>query len=234
MNGVVGEDALLSSIAMAIGEPARTRILLSLMDGHARTSTELAALAEVTPSTASAHLNRLRECRLIRVAAQGRHRYYSLRSAEVARVLENLSVLAGGTTKGFVASTPESLRKARSCYDHMAGSVAVALHDHFLKEGWLVAGLGSEDNAYDVSSAGTKTLGRLGIDLVDVRELRRRFAFGCLDWSERRPHIAGALGAALLKHAVAKKWVVREMNSRTLSLTRFGEKDIFRTLGLKF
>jgi DNA-binding transcriptional ArsR family regulator len=234
MNGIVGEDALLSSIAMAIGEPARTRILLSLLDGHARTSTELAALAEVSPSTASAHLNRLRECKLIRVAAQGRHRYYSLRGTDVARVLESLSVLAGSATKRFVPNTPEALRTARSCYDHMAGSVAVRLHDYFLAEGWLISESNGDANAYDVSHAGTKTLTRLGIDLADIRRLRRRFAYGCLDWSVRRPHIAGALGAALLQHAIATKWVVRELNSRTLSLTKFGEKDIFRTFGLKF
>lgn len=234
MNAAVSEDALLSRIAMAIGEPARTRILLSLLDGHARTSTELAALAEVTPSTASAHLNRLRETRLIRVAAQGRHRYYSLRSPDVAHVLEGLTVLAGGTMKKFVPSTPEALRKARSCYDHMAGAVAVALHDQFLREGWLISNPSGGTNAYEVSDTGTRTLGRLGIDIAEIRGLRRRFAYACLDWSERRPHVAGALGAALLKHAVARKWVVRELSSRTLYLTRLGERDILTHLGVKF
>ena len=234
MNGVVGEDALLSSIAMAIGEPARTRILLSLLDGHARTSTELAALAEVSPSTASAHLNRLRECELIRVAAQGRHRYYSLRGTDVARVLESLSVLAGSATKRFVPNTPKALRTARSCYDHMAGSVAVTLHDYFLAEGWLISEPNGDLSAYELSHVGTKMLTRLGMDLTNIRRLRRRFAYGCLDWSVRRPHIAGALGAALLRHTIAKKWVVPELNSRALSLTKFGEKDIFRTFGLKF
>jgi DNA-binding transcriptional ArsR family regulator len=234
MNAVVSEDALLSGIAMAIGEPARTRILLSLLDGHARTSTELAALAEVTASTASAHLNRLREARLIRVSAQGRHRYYSLGSPDVARVLEGLSVLAGGTEKKFVPSTPVSLRTARSCYDHMAGTAAVALHDQFLQEGWLVSHPSDGADAYNVSDAGTRTLGRLGIDVAEVRGLRRRFAYACLDWSERRPHIGGALGAALLKHAVARKWVVRELSSRALCLTKLGERDLLTHLGVKF
>ena len=234
MNTDVSEDALVAKIAMAIGEPARTRILFSLLDGHARTSTELAVLAEVTPSTTSAHLNRLRETGLIRVAAEGRHRYYSLRSPDVARVLEGLSILAGGSTKKFVPSTPESLRKARSCYDHMAGAVAVALHDQFLREGWLGSHHGGGADAYEVSPSGTRTLGRLGIDIAEVRGLRRRFAYACLDWSERRPHIGGALGAALLKHAVAKRWVVRELNNRALRLTRLGEKDILTHLGVSF
>jgi DNA-binding transcriptional ArsR family regulator len=234
MNAAVSEDVLLSEIAMAIGEPARMRILLSLLDGHARTSTELAVVAEVSPSTASAHLNRLRETRLIHVAAQGRHRYYSLRSPDVARVLEGLSVLAGATTKKFAPSTPASLRKARSCYDHMAGAVAVALHDQFLREGWLISNPADGADAYQVSCTGARTLDRLGIAIAEVQGLRRRFAYACLDWSERRPHIAGALGAALLKHAVAKKWVIRDLNSRVLSLTRLGERDILARLGVRF
>ena len=220
-------------MALAIGERARMRMLLSLLDGHARTSTELAALAKVTPSTASGHLNRLRASGLIAVAASGRHRYYSLRSAEVARVLEGLGVLAGGLTKTYVPSTPEPLRRARSCYDHMAGSIAVALHDHFMEQGWLVHDAGGEADAYDLSDSGIRALSPLGIDVTAMRGLRRRFAYGCLDWSERRPHIAGALGAALLKHACAKKWVARDLNSRSLAVTRLGEKDILRVLGLK-
>ncbi len=229
----VREDVLLSWIAMAIGEPARMRILLSLLDGHARTSTELAALAEVTPSTTSAHLNRLRGAGLIRVAAQGRHRYYSLRSPEGANVLEGLSILAGGTTKNFESSTPAELRKARSCYDHMAGAVAVALHDQFFREGWLISHPSGGTNNYEVSDSGTRTLSQLGFDLAEVRGLRRKFAYGCLDWSERRPHIAGALGAAFLKHAVAKKWLVRELDSRALCLTWLGERELFTRLGVR-
>jgi DNA-binding transcriptional ArsR family regulator len=234
MNAPLTEDILLSEFASAIGEPSRTRILLSLMDGHARTSTELAALAEVTPSTASAHLNRLRETKLIRVAAQGRHRYYSLHGPEVARVLESLGVLAGRSARKFVPSTPEHLRKARSCYDHMAGELAVALHDHFLKEGWLLTDRHRAFKGYELSGSGAKKLEELGIDIAEARNLRRRFAYACLDWSERRPHIAGALGAALLHHALKKKWVVRDLSSRALRLTRFGQSEAVARLGIVF
>jgi len=230
----IREDALLSKIAAAIGEPARTRMLLTLLDGHARTSTELAALAEVTPSTASAHLNRLRETKLIRVAAQGRHRYYSLRSPEVARLLEHLGVFAGGITKKFVPRTPAALHQARTCYDHMAGAVAVALHDQFLRERWLISDPSSGNEAYNITRSGMKTLQHLGIDVTPARALRRRLAYACLDWSERRPHIAGALGAALLQHTVTRKWVVRDLNSRALSLTKLGERQMANQLGLKF
>jgi DNA-binding transcriptional ArsR family regulator len=233
MNPPLAEDVILSGIAMAIGEPARTRILLSLLDGHARTSTELAALAEVTPSTASAHLNRLRESNLVRVAAQGRHRYYSLHGTEVACVLESLSVLAGRSARKFAPNTPEPLRKARTCYDHMAGEIAVALHDHFLKEGWLLRSNRSGPDGYELSNPGIKKLEGLGIDLADARRARRRFAYACLDWSERRPHVAGAVGAVLLHHALAKKWVVRDLSSRALRLTRFGQNEALMRLGIK-
>ena len=232
MKATNGEDVLLSNLAQAIGEPARTRMLLSLLDGHARTSTELATLADVAPSTASAHLNRLKDAKLIRVVIQGRHRYYSLYGPEVAAVIERLGVLSGRTTKIFVPKTPEELRKARSCYDHMAGAVAVALHDQFLRERWLVSDAGSGSDAYQLSDAGTQRLEWMGIDLEEVRSLRRRFAYPCLDWSERRPHIAGALGAALLRHAAKKGWVVRELDSRALRLTRTGQKNILEHFGI--
>src|SRR3974390_1686206 len=119
-------DALVCRGAAAIGEPARTRMLLSLMDGHARTSTELAAVAEVAPSTASVHLNRLKTEKLLKVYVQGKHRYYSLASREVAAALEGLSVLAGARRVKFQPSTPNHLHAARTCYDHIAGTLGVA------------------------------------------------------------------------------------------------------------
>jgi len=233
MNAASGTEATLSRIAAAIGEPARTRMLLSLMDGRSRTSTELAMLADVTPSTASVHLGRLKDEKLVRVSAQGRHKYYSLEGRSVARVLEELSVLAGGSSKGFEPNTPESLRRARTCYDHIAGALAVAIHDHLHQEGWLFSNPQIGPNTYEMTGEGTKKLASIGIDVDEARALRRRFAYGCLDWSERRPHIAGALGAVLLKHSLEKKWVVRDLNSRALSITKFGEREIHQRLGLK-
>ncbi|MEO8360033.1 MAG: helix-turn-helix transcriptional regulator, partial [Vicinamibacteria bacterium] len=129
-------DVTVSRIASAIGEPARARMLFCLLDGHARTSTELAVVAEVSPSTASVHLNRLRAERLITVVVQGKHRYYSLEGPNVARALEALSILAGGADRPFVPNTPEGLRVARTCYDHMAGTLGVALHDRFNALKW--------------------------------------------------------------------------------------------------
>src|SRR3979409_1603022 len=125
-------DAAASSIAAAIGEPARARMLYCLVDGHARTSTELAAVADVAPSTASVHLQRLKTERLVKVFAQGKHRYYSLDGANVAAALEALSVRAGGSHEAFAPNTPNLLRAARTCYDHIAGALAVSLHDRFM------------------------------------------------------------------------------------------------------
>ncbi|HEX3071778.1 MAG TPA: helix-turn-helix domain-containing protein [Thermoanaerobaculia bacterium] len=216
-------DASLSGIAAAIAEPARARMLCSLMDGHARTSTELAAVAEVSPSTASVHLARLKEQHLVNVLAQGKHRYYSLANASVAAALEALMVVAGGARERFVPNTPSRLRAARTCYDHMAGAVAVSLHDRFKERGWLKD---LEDGAYDLTANGTKSIESLGIDIDTVRALRRRFACSCLDWSERRPHLSGALGAALLNLALKRKWIVRDLDSRALSVTRIGVREL--------
>jgi DNA-binding transcriptional ArsR family regulator len=213
-----------SDIASAIGEPARARILYCLMDGRARTSTELAVVAEVRPSTASAHLNRLKATELVRVVVQGKHRYYSLEGPDVAHVLEGLSILAGTAREKFVPSTPTRLCTARTCYDHMAGSVAVGLHDRWKTLGWLVTS--PVGNGYDLTPTGTKAVESLGIDLRATRALRRRFACACLDWSERRPHVGGALGAALLKLALRKRWVTQDLDSRALSITGLGRREM--------
>jgi DNA-binding transcriptional ArsR family regulator len=226
-------DAAISRIAAAIGEPARARMLCCLMDGRARTSTELSIVADITPSTASVHLNRLKAENLVRLQAQGRHRYYSLEGPEVARALEGLSVLAGGARTRFVPNTPGPLRIARSCYDHMAGAAAVALHDRFRALRWISAGSAKSGNAFDLTQEGTRALTALGLDIDAVRASRRRFAFGCLDWSERRPHIGGALGAALLKFLLAGKWMERAPDSRALSITPRGRRELRNRFGLE-
>ena len=225
------DDAAVSGIAAAIGEPARARMLYCLLDGRARTSTELAVVAEVTPSTASVHLHRLKTQRLVKVFAQGKHRYYSLEGANVAAALEALSVLAGGHRDAFVPSTPNRLRAARTCYDHIAGTLGVALHDRFQAQGWLSGGSGA-GNAYDLTPDGAKALEALGIDIEATRALRRRFAYACVDWSERRPHIGGAAGAALLNAALKRRWVIQDLDSRALTVTRAGQREMLARFGL--
>lgn len=227
----IDPDATASSIAAAIGEPARSRMLYCLIDGRARTSTELAVVADVTPSTASVHLQRLKACRLVQVHAQGKHRYYSLGGSRVAAALEALSVLAGGSRDAFVPNTPDHLRAARTCYDHIAGSLGVALHDRFKAMGWLSRS-SPRDHSYKLTPAGAKGLFALGIDVGATCSLRRRFAFACLDWSERRPHLGGALGAAFLALALKKKWLAHELDSRALTITRFGQRELHTRFGL--
>ncbi len=227
---VADSDGAVAPIAAAIGEPARTRMLYSLVDGRARTSTELAVVAEVTPSTASAHLQRLTALRLVKVVAQGKHRYYSLDRPDVATALEALNVLAA-RAHSFIPSTPHHLRSARTCYDHIAGTLGVALYDRFTVLGWLSASP-QADGACDLTAAGSSAFEALGIDLQTTRTLRRRFAFACLDWSERRPHLAGALGAAVLRLALAKRWVEQDLDSRILRITARGKRELSARLGL--
>lgn len=222
-----------SRIAAAIGEAARARILFCLMDGHARTSTELSVVAEVSPSTASVHLQRLKTAHLVKVLVQGKHRFYSLGGPDVANALEGLTVLAGGSRDKFVPTTPSRLRAARTCYDHLAGTVGVSLHDRFNALGWLSAGSKRGDNAYELTLAGTKAFRALGIDIEKTRMLRRRFACACLDWSERRPHVGGALGAALLKVALKRKWLTQDLDSRAVGVTSLGRREMLARFGLR-
>ncbi len=226
-------DLAVSRIAGAIGEPARARMLYQLVDGHARTSTELAVVADVSPSTASVHLSRLMAERLIKVWAQGKRRYYSLEGPEVARALEALSVLAGVSRDKFVPGTPDYLRAARTCYDHIAGALGVALHDRLRALGWLIEAPGGREDAYDLAPDGVKALEALGVDVAATRTLRRRFAFPCLDWSERRSHLGGAVGAALLNIALKKKWAAQELDSRALFVTSVGRREMLTRFGLR-
>ncbi|CRM21864.1 helix-turn-helix transcriptional regulator [Pseudomonas sp. 58 R 3] len=223
------DDAALSQIAGAIAEPARTKMLCALMDGHARTSTEMAVIAGVSTSTASAHLARLKDDGLLKLHTQGRHRYYSLAGAHVAQAIEGLMVISRNTAQAFVPNTPNRLQLARTCYDHMAGTLAVQLHDHFIASGWLVG-----DGTYALTAPGETAMIALGLDLPAVRAQRRRFACACLDWSMRRPHLAGALGAAVLQCAIHRGWVTQDLDSRALGVTANGRKAFAARFGVEW
>lgn len=164
------------------------------------------------------------------VLAQGRHRYYSLEGRHVAAALEALTVVAGGSDSRFIPSTPSRLRAARTCYDHMAGEVAVALHDQFTGLGWLLREAPGKN--YAGSRDGENAFAQLGIDLVATRSLRRRFACPCVDWSERRPHLGGALGAEVLNVALKKGWAVQDLDSRALQITVGGRRELKARFGV--
>lgn len=224
-------DAAVSAMAAAIGEPARARMLYLLLDGRARTATELAVAADVAPSTASVHLQRLTAQRLVRMLAQGKHRYFSLAGPEVASALEALSLLAGGARDPLPSRTPAGLRLARTCYDHIAGALGVALHERFVALGWF-SRAATRDGGYELTSSGTRSLETIGVDVEAARAVRRRLAYPCVDWSERRPHLAGAVGAAILDVALTRKWVLRDLDSRALELTPYGRREMRARFGL--
>jgi len=225
------EGIVVAGIAAAIGEPARTRILYCLLDAHARTSTELAVVAEVSPSTASVHLQRLMSAGLIKVSAQGKHRYYGLADENVAKALEALSLVAGAPSTKFVPNTPNELRFARTCYDHLAGRASVLLLDRFKELRWLTE---QTEGEYQLTPVGCKAFEKLGMDVDEARNKRRRFAYACVDWSERQPHLGGALGSALLQIILKRKWATRDLASRALEMTRHGKREMLVHFGIQF
>lgn len=208
----------IAEAAALMGDPARAAMLCALLDGRALTAGELAAVASVTPQTASAHLARLTQGGLLTVEKQGRHRYLRLAGPEVADALDALSALAGAKTdtrpKRLPGPRESAMRWCRSCYDHLAGAAAVALADGMCAKGWLEAG----EADFGVTEAGWRGLEALGVDRGGVVVSRRRLASRCLDWSERRPHVGGALGAALMRRAEAAGWIVRAPGSRVVRL----------------
>lgn len=217
----------LSKVASAIAEPARGRMLCHLMDGTARTATELATVAGIAASTASAHLARLVSAGLLEVVSQSRHRYYRLTGEDVARSLETLMVVAEPTGR-LKSSTPRSLRVARTCYDHAAGELGVQWHDRLFERGWLDKGAGKGE--YDLSKTGREALAGYGIDISFPR--RRKLAYPCIDWSERRPHLAGALGSALLKLGMDRQWLRRSLEDRALIVTPKGRRELHDAFGI--
>jgi len=202
-------------------------MLCALMDGRAYTATELSTVADVGASTASSHLARLQAQHLIDCIPQGRHRYFRLANAQVAEALEKLMGLAATDRITLRSKTPQRLRFARTCYDHMAGALAVALHDRLCSKGWM------NGEQYTLSTEGQQVLERLGVSMAPMTG-QRKFACACLDWSERRPHLGGHLGARLLMAFEKKGWVVRQLDSRALHLTPTGKKALRAHFDLVF
>lgn len=210
-------DADIASIAVVLGEPARAQMVQALHDGRALPAGELARRAGIRPSTASEHLARLVDSGLVVVEATGRHRYFRLASADVAHAVEALAALAPGRTARSLreAMVGEALAEARTCYDHLAGKLGVALTDGLLRRKALI----ELDGAFALGPDADRWLDRLGIAELPPR---RPPALRCVDWSERRPHVAGGLGAALCRRALEAGWVERLPASRAVRLTPAG------------
>ena len=218
----------IARIASLLGDPARAAMLLALMDGRALTATELSCEAGVTKQTASAHLARLSQGGLVEAASQGRHRYFRLAGPDVAAVIESLIGLAerrgGRRTRSGPRDT--ALRHARVCYDHLAGDTGVWMLDRMVELGWLKR----TAHGMSISDAGRAAAAVLVVDVVALEAARRPLCRGCLDWSARRDHLAGSLGAALLDGMLRRGWCRRTRGSRAIAFTAEGERAFRRWL----
>jgi len=217
-------------IASLVGDQARSRILLALMDGRARTAKELAFFARIAPPTASGHLAKLVDAHLVAVEPQGRHRYYRLASERVGQMIESMAIVAGDALP-FVRPgrrVPETLATARRCYDHLAGRTGVAIADALVRRGCIVFA----DGGGEVTAEGHGFFAGLGLDLARFGATRRVFCRPCLDWTERRHHLAGAVGAALCQHCLERAWLQPTRDSRALSITPEGKEALASHFGI--
>jgi DNA-binding transcriptional ArsR family regulator len=220
----------LDEIARLVGDPSRAQMLAGLMDGRAWTGRELAACANVSPSTASSHLARLVRGRLLSVFAQGRNRYYHIASPAVAQALESLMLLAPRITPRHASARKiaEDLQQARTCYDHLAGRLGVALADALVARGAIVF----SESVGTLTEEGRALLEPLGV-LTDERD-RRPLCKPCLDWSERRTHLAGSVGSAIARAAFDREWVRRREGSRAVEVTERGIRELRNCFGVEW
>ena len=223
----------LSEIAALMGDPARANMLSLLMDGRAHTASDLAASAGITAQTASGHLARMAEAGLLAVRAQGRNRFYRLASTDVAHAIESLMALsisrAPPASRSAAWRRDPDLRFCRTCYDHLAGQVGIAVTDSLTQHGHLEP-KGSHD--WKLTPSGELFCARVGVDLGGARQAStRHFARQCLDWSERRPHISGALGSAIADTFFKKGWAEKLRRGRTVRLTDSGRRAMTRDFG---
>ena len=216
-------------VASLVGDPARANMLTALMSGRALTATELAHEAGVTPQTASSHIAKLQDGGLVATEKQGRHRYHRLTGPDVAVVLEGLMGLAArvGHLRTRTGPKDPALRRARVCYDHLAGDLGVQMFDAMVKQR-LVR---QDRETVSLSPRGERFVEDFGIDLASIGGARRPLCKTCLDWSARRSHLAGSLGSAMLARMYELKWASREAGSRIVSFTRNGERQFQALFG---
>ncbi|HZH69152.1 MAG TPA: helix-turn-helix transcriptional regulator [Flavobacteriaceae bacterium] len=217
-------------IAALICEPTKAKMLWNLLDGRAYTASELSIVANISPTAASNHLSKLLEAELVKVEVQGRHRYYALSTSEVAHAVEGLANLADNGLSGAVGKKCEKngVKYCRTCYDHLAGFVGVRIVEALETKGYLT----KSEKAYSVSEEGWKWFLSLDISKDDLKKSRRPITRQCLDWSERRPHLAGQLGAEFLNRALERKWFKRVEFTREMVITAKGRQELYDLLGL--
>lgn len=225
----MGINPNMAEIASLLGETSRATMLASMMDGRFHTASELAYMAAIKPQTASFHLAKLVEGKLVKVEKQGRHRYFQLADEEIAHLLESfLAISPSPEVRSLKQSSQmKLLQGARTCYDHLAGKLGVQLTDSLVNAGYLQL----EEKEFLITAKGAQFFTDFGLDLDDLKRKRRSFSHACLDWSERRYHLAGALGQGILTHLLSLGWVTRVPSIRAIKVTEKGKagfKDVFQ------
>jgi len=226
------DEPPMSRVGALIGSPARALILTELFDGRALTATELASVASVSPATASEHLSLLLSGGLLTREKSGRHNYYRLASPEIANALEQLAVQTAniGPAAKSIRKARTPIQNARMCYDHIAGRLGVSIADALVKKGALIA----LDTDYELTPKGEALFETWGINPADLKQSKRVFARQCLDWSERRHHVSGTVGAALANLAFNKRWIIRAKERRILVVTPLGQRELKSHLGISY
>jgi len=226
------DDLGIARIANLLADPGRARILWTLIDGTTRPAGELAFAANISAQSASAHLAKLVDGGLLASEAQGRHRYFRIAGAEIADAIEGLASLSAARPRAPRSvlpskSVPVQFLHARTCYDHLAGETAVQILEGMLKARWLAP----DGRDFRVTRLGEKELAVLGVDLAAARRSRRVVARACVDLTQRRPHLSGALAAALLDLYTKRGWILRARRSRVVTITPKGQDAFRRTFG---
>jgi len=228
-----GYGADIAPVAALLADPARAAMLGAMLGGSALAAGELSQVAGISPATASAHLARLLDGGLVTMTRQGRHRYYRLAGHEVASVLEAISQISPVRPVRSLRQSRDAaaLAQARTCYDHLAGRAGVALFDALVRGEILTGGGTGQDAAYEVTAEGVDKLADFGVEVAEVRRSRRRFAGACLDWTQRRPHLNGALGAAVTGRLLELGWIERGRSRRAVRVTEPGLAGLAATFG---
>ncbi len=220
----------MAEVASLVGDSARANILAALMGGRALTAGELANAAGVSPQTTSGHLGKLNDGRLIACVKQGRHRYYRIATHRVAEMLEGIMAMVADAPPRHrpPSKLDDAMRTARTCYDHFAGKLGVGLTDALCAHGHLAL----SDDGGEVTDSGVAFFEEFGVDLAVARNRRRIFCRPCLDWTERRPHLGGSVGAVLAQRCFDLGWFEHMRDSRALIITKTGRRGLNKTFGL--
>jgi DNA-binding transcriptional ArsR family regulator len=221
---------IIAEIAALVGDPARASMVSALVDGRALTASELASAARITPQTASTHLAKLTAAGVLSVVRIGRHRYFRVASPTVADMIDGIVAVALEKRPRYrpLSRQARALSAARMCYDHLAGRLSVDLTDSFVAREYIVL----DDEVAEITTAGTRVLSEFGIKLPTSRSTGRRFCRLCLDWTERRPHIAGAMGVAITKRCFELGWIERMKRSHAVVVTPLGRRGFPKTFGV--